>query len=92
MKYNNRGWVDDYLREKGNSRQHEWSDSIAVGNKAFVEQVKQQLGFKAMGRQIVEQDDGCHLREEMTPYTTFFGAEKGVIGPDNTYFWDVNSD
>jgi len=50
------------------------------------------LGFKAMGRQIVEQDEGCHLREEMTPYTAFFGAEKGDIGPENAYLWDVNID
>jgi hypothetical protein len=27
---------------------------------------------------------------ESAPYTAFFGAEKEDIGPENTFFWDVN--
>lgn len=31
-----------------------WSESIAVGGQKFVEKVKEELGFKAIGRKINE--------------------------------------
>jgi len=31
-----------------------------------------------------------HLREEATPYNAIFQGMKGYIGPENTYFWDIN--
>jgi hypothetical protein len=49
------------------------------------------LGFKAKGRDIVKSDEGYHLREEAAPYMALFEAEKGDIGPENTYFWNINT-
>jgi hypothetical protein len=48
--------------------------------------VKALLGFRAKGRDVIEVDKGYHLREGVAPYKALFGAEKGDIGPETTYF------
>ena len=35
-------------------RDDRWSESIAVGNRAFIDQVKNELGFRATHRELVE--------------------------------------
>jgi hypothetical protein len=50
------------------------------------------LGFRAKGRDVIEGGDGYHLREEAAPYMALYEAEKGDIGPENTYFWDINAE
>jgi hypothetical protein len=42
------------------SRQDEWTGSIAVGSKSFLEKVKALLGFKAKGRDGMEGGAGYH--------------------------------
>ena len=73
-------------------RQDEWTDSIAVGSKSFIEKVKALPGLKAKGRDVTEGGEGYHLREEATPYTALLRAEKDDIGLKNTYFWDISSE
>jgi putative transposase len=73
-------------------RQGEWTDSIADGSKAFIEKVKLLLGFKAKGRDIVKGEERYHLREEAAPYKALFDAERGDMGPENTYSWDINTE
>ncbi len=40
-------WVDEYLSHGQNTRRDEWTRSIAVGSRSFVESVKALLGFRA---------------------------------------------
>ena len=65
-------------------REEEWTDSIAVGNRAFVEKVKTLLGFRAKGRKIKRIGEGYQVREGPGPYNAFFRAEKEDIGLKNT--------
>ena len=53
---------------------------------------KEAVGFKAKGRDVMEGDEGYHLREEAAPYTALFRAEKDDIGLENTYFWETSSE
>ena len=92
LKNSHRGWVEEYLGNGAEGRQEEWTDSIAVGSKSFIEKVKSLLGFKAKGRDVIEGVEGYHLREEAAPYMALFRAEKDDIGPENAYFWDVNTE
>jgi len=92
LKSSHRGWIEEYLGDGRKGRQGEWTDSIAVGSKAFIEKVKSLLGFKAKGRDIVKGDEGYHLREEAAPYMALFEAEKGDIAPENTYSWNINTE
>jgi putative transposase len=67
LKSSHRGWVDEYLANKSEGRQDEWTDSIAVGSKPFIEKVKSLLGFKAKRRDAIEGEEGYHLRKEPAP-------------------------
>ena len=85
-----RGWIEEYLGNGAKGRQDEWTESIAVGSRSFVEQVKSLLGYKVKGRDVIEGGIGYHLREEAAPYKTLLRAEKDDIGPENTYAWQTN--
>jgi putative transposase len=83
-------WVDEAIGCKA-KRNLDWSESIAVGTKTFVESIEDQLGSKATGRSIIDRGiNGSVLREELDPYRPLFEAEKGGLGPKNGYFWDVS--
>ena len=92
LRSSHKGWIEEYLANGLKGRQEEWTDSIGVGSKSFIEQVKEILGLKAKGREITEGDEGYHLREEAAHYMIVFRAEKEDIGPENTYFWEINSE
>ena len=92
LKNSHRGWIEEYLGNGAKGRQDKWTDSIAVGSKSFIENVKARLGFRAKGRAVIEGGEGCHLREEAAPYIALFEAEKDDIGTENAYFWEINSE
>jgi putative transposase len=92
LKRSHRGWVEEYLMDGEKIRQEEWTSSIAVGNRSFVENVKIFLGFRAKGRNVIGGNEGYQLREGSAPYEALFGAEKDDIGIENTYFWDANNE
>ena len=90
LRESHKGWIDDYLGYGDKKRQDEWTDSIAVGGRTFIDTVKALLGFKAKGRNIIESGEGYQLREGGVRYKTLFEGEKDNIGPENAFFWDVN--
>jgi len=49
-----------------------WSESIAVGDRTFVEDVMDRLGVKAMDREIAEDSGSAVLREPKIPYSVSF--------------------
>lgn len=89
LKISHKGWIDEYLGNGMKSRRFEWTDSIAVGSRPFIEEVKAVLGFQAKGRDVIEGGGEYHLREEAAPYTALFGAEKDDMGFGNTYCWNI---
>ncbi|MFZ0132571.1 MAG: transposase [Desulfobacterales bacterium] len=59
LRRSHKGWVEKHLGDGATERQDEWTGSIAVGNKSFIENViienvKARLGFRAKGRNMVE--------------------------------------
>lgn len=68
----------------------QWTRSIAVGSKGFVEKVKSLLGVLAEARKSVKTGKAYQLREPPIPYGAHFGVKKEDIGPENTYFQDIN--
>jgi hypothetical protein len=61
-----------------------------VGSQPFVENVKDQLGVKAKGREVIEGTKGYQLREEAVRYKAFFKAKNSNIALENAYLWDTN--
>jgi putative transposase len=92
LRSSHRGWIEEYLGNGAKSRREEWTESIAVGSRPFIEKVNALLGFKVKGRNVIEDGEGYQLREGAFHYTALFGAEKDDIGPQNTYSWDVNTE
>jgi REP-associated tyrosine transposase len=94
LRINHRGWVEEYLGDGdgANSRQEEWTASIAVGSRSFIDNVKARLGFRAKGRDVIEGGGGYQLRERSAGYKALFEAEKADIGHENTYLWNVRSE
>ena len=84
-----KSWVEERLMLGSLTRDSAWTESIAVGSKKFVENVKLKLGAKAIGRNLTERTDGFEIREEISPYNAVFEPEKEVLSPKNTYFWNV---
>jgi hypothetical protein len=60
-----------------------------VGSRAFVENVKALLGFRAKGREVIEAFEGYQVREKLSPYYALFGVKKADISQENTNFWNV---
>ncbi|MEA3358616.1 MAG: hypothetical protein U9R17_04310 [Thermodesulfobacteriota bacterium] len=83
-------WTEDYLGNGNNTRDEKWTKSIAVGSKGFVDKVKSILGALAIGRRSIEVGESYQLREPDVAYSANFGGKKGNIGPENTYFWNIN--
>jgi len=81
-------WVEYTLGNDQNKRESHWTESIATGSQPFVKQVISTLGVQARGRKIVEANDGYQICEEIEPYNALFDAQKSVIGPKNTLFWN----
>jgi hypothetical protein len=92
LKTSHKGWVEEYLGTGETSRQEEWTSSIAVGSKVFVENVKVVLGLGAKGRAVIEGDETYHLRDGAVRYEVLFRAENDDIALENTYSWAVNID
>jgi hypothetical protein len=70
----------------------EWTCSIAVRSRVFIEHVKDHLGFRAKEREVIAENEGYHPREGSAPYNAFFRAENAYIGLKNTYFAGINSE
>ena len=72
-------WVESSLQvdENETHRQSHWTDSIAVGSQAFIEEVKMRLGFKVKARSMAGGNDLCQLRENLCDFgnTTMHGFE-----------------
>lgn len=85
-----RQWVEEIIRSADCNRSSEWSESIAVGSLEFVERTKEKLGVRAKGRKVLEDHEGCQLREPSMSYDSDLVAENGDIGPENAYFWNTN--
>jgi REP element-mobilizing transposase RayT len=86
-----RQWVEEILKNGSNRRDAKWSESIAVGDKEFVSDVKSKLGSKAIGRKIIgtAENGDYELRETLSPYNPLFALEKCSLRHENRYFWNV---
>ena len=79
-------WVDREMQTDNSGKENKWTQSIAVGSKAFIKKMKQDLKFRATGRKIICADDTFELREVITPYGKANNLDSG-----NTFSWVNNN-
>jgi len=58
-------------------------EHVGGRSKAFIEKMKEALGFRAKGRKVICADDSFELRELLTPYGKANSQDSG-----NTFLWD----
>ena len=81
--------MEDVLCKDGHAREEKWTQSIAVGSKFFVEEVKDKLGFKAIGRKVVSTGDVYELKESEALYSSNFDGKMSARRPKNSLKWRV---
>ena len=81
------GWVEEALRVDRHQRERRWTESVAVGNRPFIEAIRKRLGNVVRGRKSRETEGGWELRERVSPYSASFTTENGCLTPENAYFW-----
>lgn len=82
-----RNWVDSAIMRRDIKRQPQWTESIAVGDKVYVEKVKDQMGYKAIGRKVVENGDSFVLKEPQVSYQSISDRAVLLQPEDNTIYW-----
>jgi putative transposase len=85
-------WVEQTLQPDKPQRQKHWTESIAVGSKSFIEEVKNSLGFRAKGRSITSRTDHYELRENIYNFgnTTLSGSDlskRSDSDANNSFVW-----
>jgi putative transposase len=83
-----RQWVEQALANGCAPRDGRWSEAIAVGSLPFVERVKDDLGIKAMHREVLKTDGTCALHEPSEAYTRNLTGENEALSSENTLPWN----
>jgi putative transposase len=77
-------WVEDALKSIGPTRDTRWTQSLAVGSRVYVEQVKDELGISARYRTVMGDAALSCLREEGAAYGVRFSRETALLGDETT--------
>ena len=88
LRKSHREWVEEAIIRDGNTRQPQWSESIAVGSERFVRDVLEKLQVRAKGRKVREGDDRYELREREAAYNAHFPRENGLLRIENGFYWN----
>ena len=72
-------WIDSAIHQDNAQYDAMWSQSIAVGSEAFVEDVKAQLGLKAKHRETVDSNGAFFIKEGDASYTSHLIGEIDVV-------------
>ena len=67
-----------------------WSQSIAVGGEAFVNQVVETLGPKVGERETAAVGDSLVVREPSVSYSAHFDSKMGLLRPQNALLWELS--
>ena len=66
-----KGWVEEHLGDGAKERQDEWTGSVAVGSKSFIESVKARLGFRPKGAMSYKAVKGISCGRAPLPIMSF---------------------
>jgi putative transposase len=84
LKEAHREWIEEALKKSKVVRDSKWTQSIAVGDKSFLEQIKERLGIRAIGRKIHGSEDEYQLRERQNNYGDWQNLDN-----ENTFDWNL---
>jgi REP element-mobilizing transposase RayT len=76
----------DTMQNQSPVRQPMWTESIAVGDEAYVTETKRRLSSMAKGKTPIPTNDAYALREPLLPY----GIQYNELEIDNRVHWYIN--
>ena len=79
--------IDDEIQKDNLKRKAYWTESIAVGDKEFIDDINMEFGALSRGRKIKSDNDKYLIQEEVNPYNGVFDAQKCNLRSNNSYFW-----
>jgi putative transposase len=79
-------WVEESIHAGWNTRQPEWTESIAVGSEKFVQEILEKLAPRVPGRKVRKLTDHYELREQGAFYNAHFGPENAVLSIENVFY------
>jgi len=92
LKQLHKACIDEGL-EKGNPfKEDRWTESLAVGGEAFIKEIREALGVKAIGRSIIDNGEQRQLRDLQQPYSIHFDPEKDRLSQNIGLEWNVFPD
>jgi hypothetical protein len=77
-------WIEVEMKQSQMVSQIKWIHSIAVGDKSFVERIKDRLGVGSKDRKILEEDDDYQLRDRKIGY-----GDRVQFNSENSFYWDL---
>jgi len=83
-------WIDEALAANTLEREVKWSQSIAVGSEAFVDQVSDSLCPKIGARPTATVGDSFVVREPSVSYSAHFDSKMGPLSLENTLPWKLS--
>jgi hypothetical protein len=84
-----KGWVDEILMGGESDRECKWTESVAVGDMQFIGTVREKLGIRAAGREVIDSGASHELRETGVSYSYDLGVKNSTLSPRNAYLWNV---
>ena len=90
LKNSHKKWIEEVLKTKNYVRESKWTQSIAVGSKSFVNNIKEKLGIRSKGRKVGESGGLYYLREAQASYNSNFTPKNSNLRAKNTYIWSYN--
>lgn len=72
-------WINSRLNEGHLKRESQWTESLAVGGKDFVDNIKDRLGIKASHRNVIKGERAFQLRNSRYPYNNDYGWKKNDL-------------
>ncbi len=82
--------IEEEIKNDNLKRKSYWTESIAVGNKSFIENINDSLGVLSNRKKIHSEDANYMIQEDLKPYNAVFDIKKGNLSSGNSYFWDKN--
>ncbi len=81
--------IEEEIKKDSHQRNAIWTESLAVGNKNFTENIKQKFGTLARGRRIKAVSETYTVSESQTPYNKIKTKEKKET-PQNSFIWNFS--
>ena len=86
-----RKWLEESIHHNGlDAREPEWTESVAVGSKTFIEGIREELQPGLRGRKMRETGGHYELREQGAAYSVNFAPKNVLLSTEDTYILDLN--